>query len=199
MMWSIIWFGKKHYGKSLPLVLLSDPDWFFWAMANDVFTGKNAYLAEEAGDLHYKACNIKIPKSDPENWSVRYVFANNDRLLDVLIVERNEVDYDGFSDLTLDRLSFAVVRKFRNYDKAGGKILVKRFKEYCFGNRKARITKERAEQFFSDPNNFVLPAKSPARVEATRPKGTGTLLDFFTPLNANTSSVTPVPVESVLP
>jgi hypothetical protein len=169
MMWSVIGFGK-HKGKSLPQVLLTDPEYFFWAIADGVFTGKNAYLAEEARDLHYKACNIKIPKSDPENWSVRYVFANNDRLLDVLIVERNEVDYDGFSDLTLDRLSFGVVRKFRDYDKGGGKVIVKRFKEYYFGSPKARVTKERAEQFFSDPNNFVLPAMSPARDEAARPK-----------------------------
>ena len=67
-MWSILTFGK-HKGKSLPRILLSDPDWFFWAAEGDVFRGR---LAEEASLLEYRGCNIKIPKPNPQDWCVRY-------------------------------------------------------------------------------------------------------------------------------
>jgi hypothetical protein len=30
-MWTIVDFSK-HKGKSLPQIILHDPDWFFWAM-----------------------------------------------------------------------------------------------------------------------------------------------------------------------
>jgi hypothetical protein len=35
-MWTTIDFGK-HSEKTLPQVILSDPDWFFWATHNKVF------------------------------------------------------------------------------------------------------------------------------------------------------------------
>ena len=59
-MWSIIKFGK-HKGKSLPEVILHDPDWFFWAVDAHCFR-KYPDLRAEVRDLSYKARNIKIPK-----------------------------------------------------------------------------------------------------------------------------------------
>ena len=41
-MWSIIKFGK-HKGKSLPEVILHDPDWFFWAVEAHYFDKHPAY------------------------------------------------------------------------------------------------------------------------------------------------------------
>ena len=35
-MWSIIKFGKYESKKSLPEVILHDPDWFFWAVEEHV-------------------------------------------------------------------------------------------------------------------------------------------------------------------
>jgi hypothetical protein len=61
MAWTILTFGR-HRGKTLPQVILSDPDWFFWAVDNDVFQGA---LATEAVDLEQKATAIKIPKRNP--------------------------------------------------------------------------------------------------------------------------------------
>jgi hypothetical protein len=156
-MWSLINFGK-YRGKSLPQVLFTDPEWFFWAIAERVFTGRNAYLAAEAEDLLYKTRNIKIPKPDPENWSVEYYFADNDRLLDVQIVKATECPYNSFlGTIPRDRLSMQVVRAFHAYDKSSGKVLVKLLKEYYFGNGNKRITKKWAEQFFNDSDNFVWP------------------------------------------
>jgi len=38
MAWSILPFGK-HKGKTLPQIVFTDPDWFFWAMEENVFKG----------------------------------------------------------------------------------------------------------------------------------------------------------------
>ena len=69
-MHSILNFGK-HEGKSLPEVLLHEPDWFFWAIENHVLE-KHGFAAE-ASDLNFKARNIKIPKPDTEHWRVNYL------------------------------------------------------------------------------------------------------------------------------
>ena len=71
-MGGIIDFGKRHNGKSLPYVLLHDPDWFFWAIEKDVFD-RHLGLVAEAHELNYKARNVKIPKPNPNDWHVRYV------------------------------------------------------------------------------------------------------------------------------
>ena len=76
-MHSILNFGK-HEGKSLPEVLLHDPDWFFWAIENHVLE-KRLGLAAEARDLDFKARNIKIPKPDTEHWRVNYLFDHRDK------------------------------------------------------------------------------------------------------------------------
>ena len=57
MVWSELKFGR-HKGKTLPQILFSDPDWFFWAIDDNVFQNKGS-LYSEAKDLDYKARNIK--------------------------------------------------------------------------------------------------------------------------------------------
>ena len=154
-MWSTLRFGK-YKGKSFPQVLLIDPDWFFWAIDKRVFVGSS--MESEAQDLLYKACNIKIPKSDPENWGVGYYFGDDGRLWDMQIVRLAEFKFGRFlGGMAKDRLNLRVVRMLRGYDKGGGKILLKRFKEYYFDGSNARITRSMAEQFFSEPENFVWP------------------------------------------
>ena len=39
MTWSLLKFGK-HKGKTLPRVVLSDPDWFFWAINRNGFRNR---------------------------------------------------------------------------------------------------------------------------------------------------------------
>jgi hypothetical protein len=55
MKWTEVPFGK-HEGKTLPQILVSDPDWFFWMRPK--FYGR---LGDEARDLARKATAIKIP------------------------------------------------------------------------------------------------------------------------------------------
>lgn len=68
-MWSEMPIGK-YKGKTLPQLLLTDPDYFFWAIEQgDFFRGG---LAKQAADILRKVRRIKIPKPDPANWRVEY-------------------------------------------------------------------------------------------------------------------------------
>ena len=52
-----------------------------------------------------------------------------------------------------DYFDLSIPRRICPYDKAGSKILVKAIKEHVF--KGARLTKDRCEEFFSDPRNFA--------------------------------------------
>jgi hypothetical protein len=85
-MWSVLDFGK-HKGRTLPWVSLHDPDWFFWAMENDVF-GNRPNLLPEATRLSFCSRRVKIPKPDPENWQVRYEVTLDHKFLRFSIVPK---------------------------------------------------------------------------------------------------------------
>src|SRR5580658_8082935 len=77
IMWTQLPFGK-HSGKILPQVLLTDPDWLYWAAVEKaIFWGP---LQQEAADLAAKAARIKIPRRDPKSWAVEYIFDGEGRL-----------------------------------------------------------------------------------------------------------------------
>ena len=66
MYWSKVPFGK-YAGQTLPEIILTDPDWFFYMLPK--LYGR---LGEEAQNLARKARGVKIPKSRPRNWTVEY-------------------------------------------------------------------------------------------------------------------------------
>jgi hypothetical protein len=138
-MWSILTFGK-HKGKSLPQILLSDPDWFFWAAERDVFRGR---FAEEASLLEYGGCNIKIPKPNPQEWCVRYYTDRNGRFagFDLIELATNPLQLDSIEIWREDRLDLSVPRRFKSYDKLGSRLLIRQFKEYFFDRKATRLSK----------------------------------------------------------
>lgn len=40
MPWSVVNFGPKFKGKTLPQIIFDDPDWFFWGIEKDIFSNK---------------------------------------------------------------------------------------------------------------------------------------------------------------
>jgi hypothetical protein len=66
MYWSTMPFGK-YAGQTLPEIILTDPDWFFYMLPK--LYGR---LGEEAKNLARKARGIKIPKPRPGKWRVEY-------------------------------------------------------------------------------------------------------------------------------
>ncbi len=55
MPWTELPFGK-HKGKTLPQVVFSDPDWFYWAVEKNIFKSKD--LKKEAC-----GCNLSPPRA----------------------------------------------------------------------------------------------------------------------------------------
>ena len=72
------------------------------------------------------------------------------------IIEATERDVEDFSQMSRsDRLDLSFPRRVKQYDKLGGHLLLRYFRHYFFGNREIRLTRERCENFFADPDNFV--------------------------------------------
>jgi hypothetical protein len=149
MKWTIVTFGR-HQGKSLPQILVCDPDWFFWMLPK-----LYGSLGDEAQDLARKATAIKIPGPNAERQVVEYrheegrppgsggfLFVNADRPV---------VDRWGTRRPNLN-LSF--VCRNSSYDKKGCRRLIRDFRHRYFGPN-VRLTKERVEEFFSNEDNFV--------------------------------------------
>jgi hypothetical protein len=84
-MWTRLNFGK-HSGRTLPQVVLSDPNWFFWAVSNGVFDGRLKFEAE-ANVLEGRARNIRIPKRHPKEWAVEYRWDRDGRFLGFRLCE----------------------------------------------------------------------------------------------------------------
>ena len=148
--WSPLRFGK-HIGKTLPQVVLSDPDWFFWAVGNSTLYGS---LADESFEIAAKATHIKIPKPDPENWRVEYKFyyADNSFVDFSIIAAQTAIDHSLIEIGT--HLDLSVARRHKNYDKSGCTQMLRRFRQYYYGG--SNLTKERCENFFYTDANFVL-------------------------------------------
>ena len=112
-MWSTLEIGK-HAGRSLPQILFSDPDYFFWAVEKKVFPGR---LTTEAGELAWKARHIKIPKPDPENWCVEYFFTPENKFSWYHLIEAGRPLHVG-SSITMrsNQIDMSVVRESCCYD-----------------------------------------------------------------------------------
>jgi hypothetical protein len=148
-------FGK-HIGQTLPQVLLTDPDWFYWAAVEKaIFWGP---LGQEAADLVAKAARIKIPKRNPMKWSVEYIFDRDGRFERWEIVKADSWMHRG-SDYRerSDYLDLFIVATQKAYDKGGNKKLLRGFRRWYFGSATARMTERRCEAFFDNDGNFVLP------------------------------------------
>jgi hypothetical protein len=66
MFWTVVPFGK-YEGKTLPEIIMRDPDWFLWVLPR-----LNGKLAKEAGEIARKAQAIKIPKGKKKKLLIEY-------------------------------------------------------------------------------------------------------------------------------
>jgi len=152
MKWTTLNFGK-HAGFSLPQIILSDADWFFWAFYKDFLWGR---LADEADDLAAKAVAIKIPKPDAEHWEVEYRYEEDGRFCEFEFVRKDAPSYGaGYRRVSrLPYLDLSFIRRSRTYDKCGCRNLLRDFRRLYFGHR-TRLSKRRCERFFSNRKNFL--------------------------------------------
>ena len=154
-MWATVDFGQ-HEGKTLPQIVLSDPDWFFWAVEERVFDDK-PLLRKQAREIYRKARTIKIPGKDPAKWKIEYVIDPMvNKFSDFDVVEKNRPTHTGSSaTFREDYLDLSTPRRISEYDKLGCQSIIKGLKYYVFGDSEIRLTKKRCEEFFSDDSNFA--------------------------------------------
>ena len=151
MAWSIVKFGK-HRGKSLPQIIFSDPDWFFWAVEQNVFKGR---LGHEAEQLDTMARSLRIPNNDAGTLVVEYwLHAPTNKFGDIKIIPESRAEHRGSSPTFRKRvIDLSVPHRIASYDKLGSNTLISTVKCILFGSG-TRVTKKRCETFFDDPENF---------------------------------------------
>ena len=147
--WTTLKFGK-HKGKTLPQVVLSDPDWFFWGVGRSIFRDQ---IAEKAQDIARKATHIKIPKPDPDNWRIKYQFTYDDKFVDLTIIPASTVHIDSSHAMIGTHLDLSLIHRIQKYDKFGYRILLGQFRGYFLSA--SNLTKEICENFFYNEGNFV--------------------------------------------
>jgi hypothetical protein len=153
-MWSVLNFGK-HNGKSLPEIILHDPDWFFWSIEKDVFA--KGGLVAEARELDFKARNIKIPRPRSEHWRVKYNFHRGS------FIGFELVQVSSAAEASPTRLDLSVPYRQKHYDKYGSRLLLRDFKKHYFGDPKTRLTRKKCWEFFDNVANFYEPPKPECR------------------------------------
>jgi len=154
MTWTRLNFGR-HEGKTLPQVLFTDPDWFFWAYENGILT---KVLPEEAKELYRKARSIRVPQSGGEKKVIEYIIHQpTGRFGTIQLVPESRLDHEAASPtLRSDVIDLSIPRQIASYDKFGGKTLILALKHILFGNGKYNMTKRRCEEFFENDENFSL-------------------------------------------
>jgi PIN domain nuclease of toxin-antitoxin system len=150
MVWTELKFGK-HSGKTLPQVILTDPDWFFWAFRQGVFE-QWPNLSAEVQDLLQKARQIKLPK---EGWEIEYLVRRG-KLCEVRPVKIGTIKHQGSTEAIRKRvIDLGFAHHLRSYDKMGSKILLCAVKSLYFKDSN-RLTKARCEAFFEKTEHFLL-------------------------------------------
>jgi len=154
--WIELWFGK-YQGKTLPQIMFSDPDWFFWAYDNKIFQGKEN-LRVEANEIYKKSISIKIPQKGPIKLVAEYgIHPITNNFCDLEIVPEDRRPHVGSTSVFRKSvIDMSAPRKIQSYDKLGCKIMITAVKCYVLGNAKLKMTKERCEDFFNNNANFDL-------------------------------------------
>jgi hypothetical protein len=153
-MWTVVDFGKwRGKGKTLPQIIVSDPDWFFWALEQDAFKGG---LALEAKKLGRRAKSIRLPPALAGTHCVQYVVTHDGKFGGFNVIASSQPAHVGSSgEVRRPHLNLAAPREFKGYDKLGCRLMLKSFKYYWFNNK--AFTKTKVEDFFEDSANFLKP------------------------------------------
>ncbi len=150
MAWSIVNFGKyRGKGKSLPQIVFSDPDWFFWAVEEGVFSNKGA-LASEARLINLRARHIKISLTHGSNMRAEYIVHRPTmKFSHMELVPADRPHHEGSSPtFRKDIIDLSFPRQIAAYDKLGCAHMLSSAKIYLFGNKGARMTKKGLRGFF---------------------------------------------------
>ena len=153
MEWSILTFGK-HEAKTLPQVVLEDPDWFFIAYETGEFT-RRIELLSEANRIFEKATSIKVPSAGGERMVAEYSIDPLTHKFSVIKVvpESDPVDPEWIWSFRKKVIDLTAARNILFSDTSGGKRIALQVKDLLFG-KDTELTRELCERFFNDEANF---------------------------------------------
>jgi hypothetical protein len=155
MSWTPVTFGRRHKGKTLPVILLTDPDWFFWAWEEGAFQSRRELLPE-AKILHAKATSIKVPQRGTEHLQVQCKFYSEGHTsvgFD-LVATSEPLHHGSTPTLRDDFIDLSIPRREKGYDKLGYRLFLRSLKFHLFGNESKPMTRKLCEDFFDEENNF---------------------------------------------
>jgi len=159
-MWTPMTFGR-YEGKTLPTIMFRDPDWAFWAIEQDCF---DYSFRSEVAEMNRRARCIRLPEA--ADAAVAIYTTENGKFAGLQIVPTTIV-LDGGSPVHIGRhIDLSFPRFLCEYDKGGGRILIRDLKCYLFHNPHFRMTEARAGAFFDNDANFCLDDDCPACLQA---------------------------------
>lgn len=154
MSWSEVNFGKwRGKGKTLPQVLVADPDWFFWALDESAFKGA---LAAEAEKLARRARSIKLPSALAGTHCIQHWISHDGKYARFDLIDKGQGPHAGSStEVRRPILNMEFPRGIKTYDKLGCGQLMASFKYHWFSGK--AFTRKKVEAFFDDVSNFEHP------------------------------------------
>lgn len=152
-MWSEVSIGKwRNKSKTLPQILVADPDWFFWAIEENIFQ-TNHYLKKEAQTLNLRARSIIVPEKYAPKDTISYKLMPDGKFAGIELIPSTQPRHIGSStEIRTKNLDLSKPRSIKKYDKLGSKLIMKSFKYYWFENKS--FSRNKVESFFSNYENF---------------------------------------------
>ena len=153
MEWSTFTFGK-HIGKTLPQVVLEDPDWFFIAYERGEFV-RRMELLPQANRIFDKATSIKVPSAGEEKMVAEYsIDPFTGKFLAIEIVAQSEpFDPESIWSFRKKVIDLTAARHILFSDTTGGERIALQVRDLLFG-KDIELTRELCERFFNDEANF---------------------------------------------
>ena len=156
MEWTKLNFGK-YIGKTLPQILFKDPCWFFDAYEYKKFQRMQDELRSEANNIYIKARNILPTDSDYKFEYFIYAYSYL-QSFEIVPIDKQHPDSEGgnaFRSFFHPVLDMNFARQISRMTDVSGKDKVLYFIKndiLKLGNK--HLTQKKAEDFFSNPDNF---------------------------------------------
>jgi hypothetical protein len=143
----------KHAGKTLPEVMLSDPDFVFRALEAGEFSGD---MLDQATEVCRRATRIWASLDEPRGVTVFYSLHAYypDHFNGYSVLSKKDSKhrrYAKFSAAQTPYFDLSMPRRIAPSDRDATAVVLGGVKLLHFGDPNAALTREQAERFFSDP------------------------------------------------
>jgi hypothetical protein len=151
--WTTIRFGRfKDAGMSPPQVLLSDPDYFYWALRGGAFKGRQAY---QAAFLSIRASQIRPPRPNSSEFQFAILLDESCSLSEIRLVRKSEPISTSLIVLRRSALlDLSIVKLFPSAQKVSGEKIVAFLKKEFFADSFGELDRRSCEAFFEDDSHF---------------------------------------------